>query len=149
MLPADIVTSAIAGGTGTANIAQQHSTASVVRDASCLTNASVATASEMHHWPLLDCTAFAVSLLHVECCYGTGFCHTYSLHPSKHFCLFSDPLKKPEPWKLLGNAMSNSSLWLTEQMGNEEELERGPLVTSSIISLRLQVVAAAAFVINK
>jgi len=39
------------------------------------------------------------------------------------FACSADPLKKPEPWKLLGNAMSNSSLWLTEQMGNEEELE--------------------------
>ncbi|KAL0044026.1 hypothetical protein WJX82_003563 [Trebouxia sp. C0006] len=46
-------------------------------------------------------------------------------HPSctALFLVPSDPLKKPEPWKLLGNAMSNSSLWLTEQMGNEEELE--------------------------
>ncbi|KAA6421235.1 MAG: hypothetical protein FRX49_08934 [Trebouxia sp. A1-2] len=35
----------------------------------------------------------------------------------------ADPLQKPEPWRLLGNSVSSSSLWLTEQMGNEEELE--------------------------
>ncbi len=39
------------------------------------------------------------------------------------FACSADPLKKPEPWKLLGNGVSDSSLWLTEQMGNEEELE--------------------------
>ncbi|KAL0040119.1 hypothetical protein WJX79_007345 [Trebouxia sp. C0005] len=41
----------------------------------------------------------------------------------KDYIAACDPLQKPEPWRLLGNSVSSSSLWLTEQMGNEEELE--------------------------
>ncbi len=39
------------------------------------------------------------------------------------FACSADPFKKPQPCKLLENGVSGSSLWLTEQMGKEEEQE--------------------------
>lgn len=39
---------------------------------------------QLHPWLLLDCTAIKVSLLYNACCYVSGFCHSYSLQPSKH-----------------------------------------------------------------